>query len=178
MEMDTLLAWWLVTPPPHASIVAVLLIVGYIVDQLSASLGHAHLAVGRMARYQIVAGGWTIAMVPLSYAAGRMDAGIAAILSLVVLISGVVALQRVSLLEPVAPGIVRRWAYTAVLPVVWAATPVLIVASWIVLALPPDSLRLLLTFLLSGGVLMATAFRFGLLPAERDALFTWIRRRA
>jgi O-antigen/teichoic acid export membrane protein len=175
-EIDMLLALWLGTPPQMAEIVAMLLIVGFLIDQLSAPVGMAHLAVGSIARYQLVCGSLTIAFLPLAYVMGAEGAGLALILSLLAGMTGIVAWARIALLEPHSPGALSRWISNVVRPVLAAAAPAGIAALTIVLLLPPGPVRLVLTGVLSGAVLLASGLRFGLTSEERAALATLLAR--
>lgn len=175
-EIDMLLALWLGTPPQMAQIVAILLIAGFLIDQLSAPVGMAHLAVGSIARYQVVCGSLTIAFLPLAYVMGAEGAGLALILSLLAGITGILAWTRIALLEPHSPGAVGRWISNVVLPVLAAAAPAGFAALTIVLLLPPGPVRFVVTALLSGAVLLASGLRFGLATEERAALATLLAR--
>jgi O-antigen/teichoic acid export membrane protein len=175
-EIDMLLALWLGTPPQMAEIVAMLLIIGFLIDQLSAPLGMAHLAVGSIARYQLVCGSLTIAFLPLAYVMGAEGAELALILSLLAGMTGIVAWARVALLEPHSPGAISRWISNVVLPVLTATAPAAITALTIIALLPPEPVRLVLTAILSGAVLLASGVRFGLATEERAALATLLAR--
>ena len=175
-EHEMILALWLGTPPHMAGVVTMLLIVGFLIDQMSAPAGTAHLAVGSIARYQLVCGSLTIAFLPLAYFAGSQGAGLTLILSLLAGMTGIVAWLRIALLAPHAQGTVGRWLSNVVLSVLTAAAPAAIAALTIVMLLPPGPVRLVLTVALSGAALLASGYLFGLTTEEREALASLLAR--
>ena len=175
-EIDTVLALWLETPPNLAGTVAILLIVGFLIDQLSIPIGVAHLAVGAIARYQLIVGSLAIASLPIAVTMGALGAGLPTILSCLAMMTLVVAWIRVELLEPHAPSAVRRWISAVVLPVIATGTAPLIGALAIIGLLPQGEGRLLLTFAVFSVLLLWSAYRFGLMSAERLALNALLAR--
>lgn len=169
-EVHALLGLWLGTPPPLTDIVVSLLVAGLLVDQLSAPVGTAHLAVGSIARYQLMCGLVAIAFVPVSYVAGRAGADLAFILAVLVLMSALITWLRIWLLESHSPGVSRSWLVSSVMPALAAAAPAALVAAAVVALLPPGPVRILITGAASGAAMLVSGVRFGLARNERAAL--------
>jgi O-antigen/teichoic acid export membrane protein len=176
IELPTVLGLWLGSPPPGASEAIALLTIAFLLDQLSYSIGVAHLAIGRIALYQLVCGLVTIAALPLGYVAAKLGGGLPDALTALVATSGLVAVLRLFLLETHSPGAVRSWLRTTTAPVTFAFGAGLLAGLAVASLLEPSFARVIATTIASSAALLAVTY-VSLDTLEKTTLETLILRR-
>lgn len=174
VEADGLLTLWLGIVPPGASTTLVLLVVAFLFDQLSGSIGVAHLAIGRIAIFQLVCGLIMISAVPIGYAVGVAGGDLAALIYVLVATSVLIAPCRLILLESRAPGVIRKWLYDTVKPSFMVFAAALLAALGVSQIIAPGLERLALTTLTNGVVMAAAVFATGLSTYEKQTLGNWL----
>lgn len=125
-ELPAVLNLWLGSSLPDVLSFTVLLVLSQVVDQTSAGIGLANLAVGRVGRFQFVAGVLSLAGIPLGYCAGIYFEGAVAVLWVVLANVFLVSVSRLLLMESSLQGITRKWAHLTLLPLVNASLAPLI----------------------------------------------------
>lgn len=181
IEVQTVLTLWLGTPPPGAVIAVMGLSAALILDQLSHASGTAHLATGRIARYQILCGGVGIMVLPAGYLIAQQGGTLAHVLLALAGIAALVSALRLVLLEPQGPGVVDGWTRRVVGPMVFAGAASALAGLAVASAMEPGPWRVLVTTAASTLVLGAIVLR-GLEPEEKvsmAAILPWrLGRRA
>jgi O-antigen/teichoic acid export membrane protein len=169
LELNTVLLLWLGSVPDNAEIVVIILASAFLLDQLSFSSGVAHLAIGHLARYQLVCGLIAISALPIGYVVGDFGGGISTILSILVATSGAVAVMRVVLLESYAPGVTMDWVLTTIAPSVLGFGTGLLAGYGVVGMAEPGLFRVVMTTAASTAALLAAICIAGLSPLEKRA---------
>jgi hypothetical protein len=167
-EMPMVLNAWLGRADPIIVFVASLMLVNQLIDQSSAATGIAHIAIGRLARFYVIAGGVSLLMLPAAYALGRATGDFRDILFVVVGFTVVVAILRALLLEADLPGATDRWLRENVAPVLVASLPPVALALCTVTILTPTFARLVFTATMCGILVLLASYAIALTPIERE----------
>jgi O-antigen/teichoic acid export membrane protein len=167
-EMPTVLRAWLGRADPIIVFVASLMLVNQLIDQTSAATGIAHMAIGRLARFYIVAGGISLLMLPAAYLVGRATGDFRDVLFVALGFTVVIAILRVSLLEAHLPGATRRWLSENVVPVLVASLAPISLALCIVIVSAPTFARLVINSAACGILILVSSYAIALTPVEQE----------
>ncbi|TNF63929.1 MAG: hypothetical protein EP307_04225 [Rhodobacteraceae bacterium] len=176
VEMPAVLRLWLGQADTTILFVAIVLLINQVIDQTSAGTGIAHMATGRIARYQLVAGGVSLVMLPVAYWTGATTGDFRDALVVAVAFTALVAVVRVRLFDVHVGGATRRWLRETWAPVLAALLPPLAVALAIEASLPASVGRLVLVTGASGVVLLLSAYLLGLTSDEKTQVRAMFRR--
>ena len=169
-EMEYLVTLWLDEVPAYALSVAIILLIAFVMDQLSAPVGVAHMATGQVARYYLTCGLTGISALPLGYALGLLtDEPVWALASLVIT-STLVAGQRVWLLGIHTKRPLIQWLRETLAPTLMTVIPSIMAGAVLLLLMPPTLPRLLTVTATCGMVTLIAAFYFAMDSAERTQL--------
>lgn len=169
-EASTILRLWLGPGAPDAVQLITLLCAILLVDQTSAALGSAHMALGRIARNQLVGAILMIGFLPVGYLAGRSTGEPEAVIWVLLGFVLLNAVARALLLERGVPGATNRWILETVWPIMICSITVAFVIALAGRVLPPSPFFMVATILVAGIAFLAVAFSFGLQPVERALL--------
>ena len=174
-EIETVLVTWLSAVPDLTIAMTTLVVMALAIDQLSSPVSIAHLATGRIARYQLICGLTTILAIPVAYLVGLNSGNPSYILIVLVLTSTIVAILRVVLLRNYTPSAVGGWLSTTVTPTAKVMIPAILSATAVITIVPPSLARLALTTFVSTLVIVYMISITGLNKSERAALqrLTW-----
>jgi O-antigen/teichoic acid export membrane protein len=166
-EIPTVLTFWLKHPPEHSVVFCRIILLMFVCDQLSCSFSTVVLAIGKIARYQIIIGSIHLSTLPLAYALVKLGCNQDSVLlcSLVTVIVATAA--RGMIVRHVADLPYATWLNVVVargLAGVLPAVMYVCVFAWLV---PPFSGRVVLVSVTAGLVTMAGAFSIGMSAAER-----------
>jgi len=170
MEIPNLLLLWLGGFQDLTVTAVLILLVALIIEQSAAGIGLAHLALGRVARFNIVAGGLSILMLPVAYLTARFTGEFLHILYTLVFFTCVVAITKVMLLYPEVKSPIRKWISQSLSPVVVFSVPPLVISFIVISIFDPSPGRLMLTIIVSFITSVPSAFFLGLNKLEREKL--------
>ncbi|WP_143594951.1 hypothetical protein [Thioclava sp. DLFJ4-1] len=177
VNAPALLSLWLGRSNPEMVLVVRLMLAALALDQLSAGLGLAFLARGRIAWMQ----GWGAALavmsLPAAFLAGRASGEIGAALWVALAVTTAIAALRIMLLTRLSPGTATRWARETLIPVLASVLPVALGAALVQALLPEGAARLALSLGLCAALWLGVSWRLGLSAPERARLTALLRRR-
>ncbi|MBD0413476.1 lipopolysaccharide biosynthesis protein [Oryzicola mucosus] len=176
VEMPTVLLFWLGDMDPTIAFVARILILSQLVDQTSVGAGMANMAMGQVGRFQSIAGGLSLLVLPLGYGVGVLTGDFRDALGVSVIVVGIVVVARILLLQSRAPGIMRRWGIETLSRVAFASVPPTVIAIAVASLLPPSLSRLALTIAVTSAVFGVSAYWLGLSAKERAMLAGLVSR--
>jgi O-antigen/teichoic acid export membrane protein len=176
VEMPIVLQAWLGNADPVIVFVASVLLVNLVIDESSAGTGLAHMATGRVARYQIVAGGLSLLMLPVAYIIGRAMGDIRDVLLVTIAFTCLVALARVLLLETHMQRATLSWLRDTILRVFAVLLPTLGMALVIEALLPASLNRLALIATSSLALFCIAAYTLALTRFEKKKIRKVLRR--
>lgn len=170
VEMPNLLQLWLGDYEKIAVTVGLILLIALVIEQSAAGTGLAHLALGRVARFNIVAGGLSIMMLPTAYMITQFTGEFLHILYTLICFTGLVAATTMRLLYPEIKDPIKKWVSQTLIPISFFAAPPLLMAFIVTGIFDPSLGRLLLTIITSLITSIPSAFFLGLNQSERQQL--------
>lgn len=167
-EIPTVLALWLKNPPDHSILFCRVVLLMFACDQLSAGFATVVLAIGKMARYQVVVGSIHLCTLPLAYAFLKLgyDQDSVLFCSLATVIVATAA--RGLVLRTLADLPYRIWLSKVVLRGIGGVLPAVAYSFLLARAVPPGFGRLLGLSVTAGLLTVAGAFYLGMSQAERE----------
>ena len=169
-ELPNLLQLWLGDFEKLTVTVGLLLLIALVIEQLAAGTGLAHLALGRVARFNIIAGGLSILMLPTAYMIAQLTQEFLHILYILICFNGLVAATKVLLLYPEIKSPIAKWASQTLSPIAYFTAPPLLMSFAVTVIVDPSPGRLLLTFIACLLISVPSAFLLGLNHSERQQL--------
>lgn len=169
-EMSHILSIWLGDFQRLTVTVCQLLLISLVLEQLAAGTGTAHLALGRVARFNLIAGGLSITLVPTAYVIAQITGELLHIIHTLIFFTGLVAATKVLLLYPEINKAVSKWLSETIIPLLCFAAPPLLVSLSIVYFFEPSPARLVLSGIASLLTSLPSAFFLGLKQPERERL--------
>ncbi|OWV39219.1 hypothetical protein [Mameliella alba] len=176
VELPTILQTWLGQADSSIIFVCSLMLVNQVVEQSSAGTGLAHMAIGQLARLQIIAGGLSLLMLPVAYAVGYSTGEFRNVLLVAVGFTILVAIVRVKLLDKHVSRATLQWLRETILRVIAVLLPMLVLALAVHEFMEPSLYRLVLNFGATFLLFLIMAYTLGLTAFERDRvreLFRW-----
>jgi O-antigen/teichoic acid export membrane protein len=170
VEMPNLLQLWLGDYEKLTATIGLLLLIALVVEQLAAGTGLAHLAWGRVARFNIIAGGLSILMLPTAYMVAQCTGQVLHILYTLLCFTGVVAVTKVLLLYPEVRDPIVTWISQTLIPMVCFTAPPLLMSCIVTAIFDPSVGRLLLTIVVSLLTSVPAVFFLVLTHSEREQL--------
>lgn len=177
-ELPMVLELWLGKSEREITYVCMLLLINLIVDQTSAGTGIAHMALGQVARFQLIAGGLSLLMLPIGYLLAQFSGRYIDLLFVLIAFTFLIVVTRVVLLWPQIANPVSMWGSETVWATAKAALPPSLLSLALVDLLPPSVSRLILTLALVTIASVASAYVFGLSQMERDKLCGVFQRKS
>lgn len=169
-EMPNLLQLWLGHYENLTVTVGLLLLIALVIQQSASGTGLAHLALGRVARFNIIAGGLSILMLPTAYMVVQLTGDFLYILYTLTSLSVLVAVVQVQLLYPEIKSPITKWVSQTLIPISFFAAPPLLIAFIVTGIFDPGPGRLLLTVITSLITSIPSAVFLGLNQSERQQL--------
>jgi len=175
VELPAVLSLWLKHPPEHTLAFGRIVLLAFLLDQLSASLGSVALATGRQARYQSVIGVIQLAALLLAFLLLRRGFSPALVLGSTLLATAITVFVRgLALPWPAGAGY-ARWFRSVVGRGVAGVLPACAVAALLAGLLPPSTLRLLVLPVVVGVVALAGMYVAGMSGEEQGAVRAQVR---
>lgn len=174
-EVPLILHLWLGEPPPDTAVFCRLVLAGFCLDQLSFGLGTLALALGRLARYQLVVGGIQLAGLPLAWLCLRRGLPPQWALAAAAFALCIAAAVRPWIVGQLAGFSVAQWARQVLLPTVLAVLPTAALCAACSAILSPGILRAVVSFTLALGAGFAAFYVVGMTAPERAQWRRWSR---
>jgi O-antigen/teichoic acid export membrane protein len=170
VEIQTVLALWLKNPPAHSAVFCRIVLLMFVCDQLSTGYGTAVLAIGKIARYQIIIGSIHLFTLPLAYVFLELGFNQNSVLlcsvATVVLATATRGLVARRLMDfPYA-----TWLSVVVVRGLGGILPAVLYAWGLASVLPPSLERLLLLSFTTGLATITGAYYLGMSREERKNL--------
>lgn len=169
-EHSAVLKFWLGDVKPFVDSITVMLLANLVIEQSSASVALAHMALGRVARYNLIGGGMLLALIPTAYLIGRASGNFTDIFLVLIASTVVVSIVVVALLQRQIGNVFGAWFRETIIPCGMAALPPLGFALVVARLLPPSVPRIFLTFLVTTIASLASFYFLGLREGERQEL--------
>jgi Na+-driven multidrug efflux pump len=170
VEIQTVLALWLKNPPEHSAVFCRIILLMFVCEQLSAGYPTAVLAIGKIARYQIIVGSIHLLTLPLAYAFLKMGFNQNSVLLCSLFTMAVASAARGLIVQELADFPYANWVNQVVVRGTVGILPAVVFASVFAVVVPPSLGRLVALSITTGLVAIVGAFCLGMSSVERESI--------
>ena len=175
-EIDYVLGLWLHEVPEYTGIFCKIVLLTYLISNLSVGYTSALQAHGKIAGYQSSMGGLRILTFPLVWIAFLLGAGPDVALSFMLLTTAGICLGRVFWVKRLMQVPVSLWSYNVFLKCLWISIPAVGVAYFLDRILEPSFVRLLIISAITFCCTSTSSWLFGLDAAEKEFVLNKVKR--
>ena len=175
LELKTVLALWLVNPPPCVAPLCMCILIMMMIDKSASGHMLAVAAKGKIAAYQTFLGGSLILTLPLAWLLVAYKWGFVAIGYAMIVTMTICAWGRVWFARKLVGMSARYWIFHIMLPICCLALIVAVISSSTRLVLTAGVFRVCITTILCEGVLLPLAWFLLLDDAERQYVVSRLR---
>ena len=174
-EADTLLGLWLVEVPKYSANFLRLIIVATIIDAIMNPAVKAIFATGNIRRYQVIANGVMLMVVPLSYCALRMGGNPYVVFIIHVLVAFVVMLIKIELTKQIVGIGRRKFLHEVIVPIVIVTIMSSIIPGLLFLTLTSTLTRLIVIGIVCVSSVIISIYLFGISANDRRMIIQKIK---
>jgi O-antigen/teichoic acid export membrane protein len=167
-EIETVLSLWLKNPPEHTAVFCRIVLLIFVSDQLSSGYGTTVLALGKLARYQIIICSIHLSTLPLAYVLLKLGFNQNWVLLSSLFTMVVASASRGWVVQGLADFPYSTWVKQVALRGIAGVIPGMLYAAGLVHLLPPSIGRLLLLSVSTGLITAAGVILIGMNRAERQ----------
>lgn len=168
VEIETVLHLWLKNPPEHTATFCRIVLLIFAADQLSSAYGTTVLALGKLARYQIIICSIHLSTLPLAYFMLKLGFNQNYCLSASLLTMIVASASRGRVVQTLADFPYSTWVKHVALRGIAGVIPGILYAAVLVNLLPPSTGRLLFLSVTTGLITAVGIVLVGMTRAERQ----------
>jgi hypothetical protein len=166
-EIPTVLTFWLKHPPEHSIVFCRIVLLMFVCDQLSCNFSTVVLAIGKIARYQIIIGSIHLSTLPMAYALLRIGCNQNSVLFCSLGTVIVATAARGIIVKQVAHLPYATWLSVVVARGLAGVLPAVMCACIFACLVPPSPSRVPLLSVTTGLATVAGVFSIGMSSAER-----------
>lgn len=170
VEIQTVLTLWLKNPPEDSAVFCRIILLMFVCDQLSIGYPTAVLAIGKIARYQIIIGSIHLFTLPLAYAFLKLGFNQNSVLLCSLFTMVVASAARGLVVQRIADFPYAIWVNKVVVRGIVGILPAAVYASLFAIVVPPSLGRMLALSITTGFVAIVGAFYLGMSSVERESV--------
>ena len=175
IELNQILCIWLGAPPQYTEGLCLCIMAAHVIENLGMGHSIAICAFGKVAKYQCVAGGIRLLVLPVAWCWIAFGGGVYCVGYTFVLIMLLYTVSRAFLAKSLARMPIVKWVIHLVLPTLCVSTIVILVGWGIKTICPPSFPRMILVGLITEMLLLPVSWFFVLDCNEREFLASKIR---